>query len=618
MKYLSARSLFVFSLILGVSFFGILRVGISKADARVPLSALSVEGQAPATVYVVSDPSLLQQASLQFPTPSPTSSPAPTVFVEPIATVTPFTISLNNSARDIRAFIHAPAGLLAQPYVVLTAMDSTPGGSVEIRGFENLREFVCTASPCALSLTESSTITFTAYSAYGNKSPEVIARVRVESRDGGYIVVIDSVSQLSVYRDSCSNIWNVKDESLSSWSKFPETPFQLNTDKTLHLLAARLITNKIVDAQDCPGGGMGGNLDFPNGCGIERARTEMIEWQNQYDFNIWSTSVEVGIPPKILKSLIELESQYWPSNQRFFLDEIGLGQINQLGIDVLLRRSPDYYNKVCPSVYSDCSIPYLSLDPPSQALVRGAILNSINASCPTCANGLDMAKANDSIPLIAQLLRSNCEMVDFLNVAGKPDVEYDDLWKYTMATYHSGYSCVRDAVVLARKDNESLDWETVSKNIKCKGSKAYVDGFWGTLLSFDTYLADSESGNSLQVAPTYVPTRTPVVIPLPTQITSKARVLVRVYLDSNGNGLPESIELLDGIAAELALENGEKLTGVTLNGEVLFDMSTYQSGINVIASLPGLYREKLFSLPQDGVVQVDFVFTSPVIPNSLP
>lgn len=604
-----------------MSFFGIQRVGISRADARIPLSALSLDGLAfrelPATVYVVNDPSL-QQPYLQFPTPSPTSSPAPTVFVEPIATLTPFTILQNNSAKDIRAYIHAPSGLLSQPYVVLTAIDSTPGVGVEIRGFENLREFVCTASPCALSLTESSTISFTAYSASGNKSPEVMARVRVESRDGGYVVVVDSVSQLSRYRDSCSNIWNVKDEALSSWSSFPESPFQLNTDKTLHMLAARLITNKIVDAQDCPGGGMGGNMDFPNGCGIERARTKMIEWQNQYDFNIWSTSLDVGIPPRILKSLIEYESQYWPANQRFFLDEIGLGQINQLGIDVLLRRSPDFYNKVCPSVYSDCSIPYLSLDQPSQALVRGAILTSVNANCTDCVNGLDLEKANESIPLIAQLLRSNCEMVDFLNVAGKPDVGYDDLWKYTMATYHSGYSCVRDAVVLTRKNDESLDWETVSKNIDCKGSKAYVDGFWGTLLSFDTYLAGSESVSSVQVAPTYIPTRTPVVVPLPTQITSKARVLVRVYLDANGNGLPESMELLDGIAAELLLENGQKLTGVTQNGEVLFDMSAYQYGMNVIASLPGLYREKLFSLPQDGVVQVDFVFTSPVIPNSLP
>lgn len=593
-------------------------IGISSVDARIPLSDLSLDGQHsqdfPATVYVVGDPSVLQPTPILFPTPSPTA----TLFVEPVGVTTPVVLSAVNSANDLKAFIHAPSDLLAQPYVVLTAIEAIPGVGVEIRGIENLREFVCTASPCALFLTDSSTIRFTAYSATGKKSPEVIAHVRVESRDGGYTVTIDSVSQLSVYRDSCSNIWNVKDESLQSWLKFPASPFQLNTDKTLHLLAARLITNKIVDAQDCPGGGMGGDLDFPNGCGIERAGPAMTEWQNQYDFKIWSTSLEVGVPPRILKSLIEYESQYWPSNQRFYLDEIGLGQINQLGIDVLLRRSPDFYNKICSSVFSDCSIPYLSLDPYSQAVVRGAIINSVDANCPECAYGIDLERANESIPLIAQLLRANCEMVDFLNVAGKPDVEYDDLWKYTMATYHSGFSCVRDAVVLTRKNNESLDWNSASKNLDCKGAREYVDGFWGTLLSFDTYLADSDSSSLLQVAPTYLPTRTPLVIPIPTQITSKAKVLVRVYLDSNGNGLPENIELLDGISADLSLENGVKLSGVTIKGEILFDMSSYPPGLRVIASLPGLYREKLFSLPEDGVVQVDFVFASPEIPNTLP
>ena len=618
MKYLSVRPLFVFFLILGVGLSSILIIGISRADALVFRTDSSIDTRFPAgypaTVYVIGNPSVLQQTPISFPTLSPTS----TLFIEPTATVTPLGIFPANSAKDLQAFIHAPSGLQSQPYVILTAFESTPGISVEIRGVENLREFVCTGSPCALSLVGSSTIRFTAYSASGAKSPEVIARVRVGSETGGYSVIVDSVNQLSVFRDSCSNIWNVKDQTLETWTKFPESPFQLNTDKVLHLLAARLIVNKIVNAQDCPGGGMGGSSDSPTGCGIERAKTKMIEWQNQFDFKIWSTSLEVGIPPRILKSLLEYESQYWPSNQRFYLDEVGLGQINQLGIDVLLRQNPDFYNKICSSVFSNCSIPYLSLDPASQAVVRGAVINSIDATCATCPNGIDLAKANQSITLIAQLLRSNCEMVDLLNVTGKPSVEYADLWKFTMATYHSGFSCVRDAVVLTRKDNKPLDWENVSKNLDCKGAKGYVNGFWDTLLSFDTYLANSDTASLLQVAPTFLPTQTPVSVPIPTEIPSKAKVWVRVYLDANGNGVPDKIELLDGIHVELLLHNGVKLSGETLNGEVIFDMAGYPPGMNAIVSLPGLYREKLFSLPEDGVVQVDFVFTAPVIPNTIP
>ena len=136
---------------------------------------------------------------------------------------------------------------------------------------------------------------------FGEESDEVIARVRVVSVDGGYSVIIDSVSQFSLFRDSCSNIWNVDDKIGESWAQFPDTPFQLNTDKIQHLLVARMIVNGIVDASDCPSGGVSSGLDYPTGCGLERANEKMIEWQNQYDLKIWSTSLEVGIPPRILK-----------------------------------------------------------------------------------------------------------------------------------------------------------------------------------------------------------------------------------------------------------------------------------------------------------------------------
>ena len=328
-----------------------------------------------------------------------------------------------------------------------------------------------------------------------------------------------------------------------------------------------------------------------------------------YKFGSWNTA-------KDLKTLIEYESQYWPSNQRFYVDEIGLGQINQLGLDVLLRENPEFYNKVCPTVFSDCSIPYTSLDPSVRAVVRGAIINSVDAECPTCANGIDLAKANQSIPLIAQLVHANCEMVDYLDLAGKPDVEYDDMWKYTMATYHSGFSCVRDAVAITRKSDKPLDWENVSLNFTCDGTKRYVDGFWGSLISFDAYLLDSSSPSFVQVAPTFLPTPTP--IPPPTEIPSTAKVWVRVYLDANGNGVADEIELLDGISVELLLRNGKTLRGKTFDGEVIFDMTGYSPGMDAIVTLPGLYREKLFSLPREGVVQIDFVFTAPDIPNELP
>jgi hypothetical protein len=615
LKYLSPQFFLVFSLILGVSLLGIFTIDIFRVNARDLQDQSSIDNRFPngfpATVYVIGSPSVLQQTPLAFPTLSPTA----TLLVEPVVTTTPLGLSLANSDQDVRAFIHAPPGLLPQPYVILTAFDPILASSVEIRGYENLREFMCTSSPCALPLNGSSTISFKAYSSSGSESSEVVARVRVENKNGGYYVIIESVNQYALYRDTCSNIWNVKDEIGETWARFPETPFQLNTDKKLHLLAARLIESGIVDARDCQGGGLGG-ANYPTGCGIARANEKMIEWQNQFDFKIWSTSLDMGIPPRILKSLLEYESQYWPSNQRFYVDEIGLGQINQLGIDVLLRQDPSIYNKVCPSLFTDCSRPYTKLEPKEQAIVRGAVLNSIDATCPNCINGFDLVKANESIPLIAELIQANCNLVDYFNSPGKPAIEYEDLWKFTMASYHSGFSCIHNAVTLTREDGKLATWENVSLRLKCKGTEDYVNGFWGTLVSFDAYLLDSDSVSRVQVAPTFIPKPTP--IPPPTEISSSAKVWVRVYLDANNNGIPEDVEMLDGIKAELSLRNGALLSGSTFNGNVIFDMAGYPPGVNAIVRLPGLYREKMISLPEEGIVQVDFVFTVPDIPNELP
>ncbi len=109
-------------------------------------------------------------------------------------------------------------------------------------------------------------------------------------------------------------------------------------------------------------------LDWPTTCGLEKASSAMIEWQDWFDEYIWFSGKYHGIPPKILKTLIEAELEFWPGNSRFYVDEIGLGQINQLGVDVLLRRDPSLYKDMCPTVLSDCALPYLSLDASQQAL----------------------------------------------------------------------------------------------------------------------------------------------------------------------------------------------------------------------------------------------------------
>jgi len=548
------------------------------------------------------------------------------------------------SSIGLSAFIQAPNGLVSKPYVILTAFSSVPrAGPVTIRGFVNSREFLCTRSPCAIDLQSSSSLVFRAFAQTGEASAEVIASVNVAQSADGYTVTIDSVNQFTTFTDSCSLIWGVQDEINATWDNFVQFPYQINTRKTLHTLATQLILNGIVETNDCPAGGLSLSLDWPTACGLERASTAMIAWQNQFDEYIWLASRDQGIPPKVLKTLIEIESQFWPGNSRFYIDEIGLGQINQLGLDVLLRQDPTLYQMVCPSVISDCSRPYLSLEPSQQAQIRGAVVSLADASCATCDYGIDLDKAKESVSLIAMLLEANCRQVDvILDIAARANADadadaatataavatatavgfdnsqttYEDLWRFTFVAYHSGLSCLQTAVNATEKANLSITWENVSKEFKCRGAEDYADGFMDNLFAFDSYLYQFTEADVVLAAPTFVPTRTPV--PTPTVFISSAKVRVQVFMDRNGNGSPDAGEWIDAMSVLLTTSSNQQITQRTENGITIFDMTGYTPGINITVSLPGLYRSENFILPEQGEVSVTFMFEQPALPTVLP
>jgi hypothetical protein len=432
----------------------------------------------------------------------------------------------------------------------------------------------------------------------------------------------------------------VKDEENARWDSFVQFPYQINTKRTLHTLVRNLILNGVVDASSCEYGGLSVGLDWPTACGLETATDTMIEWQNQFDGYIWLASKDQGIPPKVLKSLIQIESQFWPGNSRFYLDEFGLGQINQLGVDVLLRKDPSIYQKICPSVLSDCSTPYLSLDASQQALIRGALVQSVDATCPTCQYGLDLDAAKDSISLIASLLRANCQQVDdILAVPYKPDPDadaatatavvatvaaggtrpgatYEDYWRFTFLAYHSGISCFQVAVENTQKNGLPVTWENLVPNLECKSGGDYVDGVFDSLFSFDSYLYQVSDANQIPVAPTIVPTRTPEATP--TVYISTATIKVQVYVDRNGNGSPDADEWIDGMSVLVTTTSNEQVTMRTENGVALFDMTGFRPGLGIDVSLPGLYRSENFDLPQFGEVVVVFKFDQPTLPTVIP
>lgn len=580
--------------------------------ACTPLNTSSPANTSSVSPVPSNDPGVVTTAQTPDALVAQVSSPTATVVIPP-ATLLP-------QSSDLYVFIQAPDGPVTMPFITLVAFQSGPDISIEIRGTLDAKGFVCEGSPCNVPVPNSSVIIFRAISSTGATSDEISATVRVELRTEGYFVFIDTVSQFASFSDSCLRFWRFEDDTNPAWADFSQFPYQLNTDKTLHYLVTRLILNGVVDISGCPAGGLNSGLDWPTGCGLERARSAMIAWQNQFDEYIWLASKDYGIPPRILKTLLEVESQFWPGNERFYVDEIGLGQLNQLGVDVLLRRNPGLYQQVCSLVLNDCAMPYSLMSPQNQQMIRGAFVSSFSSVCPTCQYGLDLDKAKQSIPFIAQVLHANCETVKVITDSRREsdyieDMEdpYSSFWRFTLLAYHSGVSCFEQAIKNT-PNGLSLDWENVAENIECAGGQDYVDGFWGNLLSFDQYLYSPTGLETGQVTPVFAPTPTP----FPTIVPSTAEAVVQVFLDRNQNGVMDTGEGVDNITVLLQSVDGTQVSGITENGQVSLPLAEFQIRSEITVSLPNYFRSQNIIVPAQGTVPVMFIFSQPTLPTVIP
>ena len=590
----------------------------------------------------VEDQTARVQAAIQSESATPTSTLANTPALFSTATgstPTEFSLISAPSHIDIYAFIQAPTRQVLRPYVKLIAFASlVRKGLVQIRGFINSDQFVCPDAPCIVYLKSDSRLVFRAYAETGEVSDEIIASVSITQGTSGYHVTLDTVSQYTKFADACSRIWGKRDENNVTWDDFAQFPYQLNTNKTLHTLAVKLILSGRVDVSSCPTGGLSLGLNWPTACGLDKATNLMIAWQNQFDEYIWLASRDHGVPPKIMKSLIEYESQFWPGNSRFYIDEIGLGQVNQLGVDVLLRQDPTYYQKVCNGI-SDCTTPYISLSPNLQAKIRGAVMTLMNASCADCEYGVNLDTAKQSVDLVSSLVLANCQQVDkilkqpykidktpaaatataavaTLRSGGQVGPSFEDMWRFTLLAYHSGIVCFQQAVDSTRQNGEDMTWQYLRENLNCKGARDYVDGLMNNLQTFDNYLYDGDVLLENYPNPTLVPTNTP--IPSPTAYISTAKIIVKVYIDKNGNNVPDDGEWIDAMTVQVLVSNSQKITQRTQNGIATFDMNGYTPDSAIEVSLPGLYRSEVFKLPIQGERTVIFKFDQPALPTILP
>ena len=112
------------------------------------------------------------------------------------------------------------------------------------------------------------------------------------------------------------------------WLHVPAVPGELATSEYYGYLAGQLIIYGVVDASDCPLGGVW-PTGYANACGLEATREEVIYLQNLYDEEILDAYRTVGTPPVLLKQLLRYESQFWPVRMGVY--HFGLGHLTLIG-----------------------------------------------------------------------------------------------------------------------------------------------------------------------------------------------------------------------------------------------------------------------------------------------
>lgn len=382
------------------------------------------------------------------------------------------------------------------PTLVISGLEPLPNESIiRVEGVYNGESFSCKdTDTCKFHIDQTSEegvpVEFWAYSTYGDSSLIYTARVRVQKEDEGdpdqlywYVDVLSSQWQGQTVA-TCSDSWGTFPPvgGVPEWLSTPKQSEELSSDIPYTYLAANLIRQGAVDASSCPDGGLdsSGNV---NQCGLEQARPAVRDWQNQFDELILNTAKDTSVPARLLKNLFARESQFWPGIYQAAGD-VGLGQLTENGADTTLFWNRSFYDQFCPMVLEDgaCNAGYMHLDEYEQALLRRALVGSVNATCEDCPLGLDLTQADFSVGVFAHTMIANCEQAGqvIYNYSGKTPGEaaaYEDLWKFTLVNYNAGGGCLAEGITHALGENLDLTWENVSPFLQgaCSGAVSYVN-----------------------------------------------------------------------------------------------------------------------------------------------
>jgi len=583
-------------------------------------------------------PPLPTATASPYPSPTPTGEYTPKPTKTPTLTPSPTEVNIQNFYDDsywvfisskqitqttkihlpeIILEIEAPQEPVSNAYVTIRAYDPAPGYDItSIQGILEGKPFKCGEAACDVHFNQDAQITFWATSSFGDESRHITATLRISQNLSDYNVSVTNRSLFYRYVDAAAKAWKgVALGTEPQWAYLPQNPSQLNTNKTLHYLAAKLIVSGIVDTSDCPGNGMFDNW-APNGCGIEKARPALISWQNRFDNVIWNASLQHGVPAKLIKAIIEQESQFWPDKTGTdFVDEYGFGQLNEFGADAALRWDKSLHDQVCSGTLFDCPEYYANLPTYSQAMLRGRLLQLVNANCPTCEYGIDLIKAEDSIDIIAQTIYANARQAGYILEKYEAKTQYEDLWRFTMVSYHAGYQCLEDAITRTISQGEPLTWKYVSYHLNCEGAGPYVDKIWEKLNAFEEYYPSVVSVNAVAQFPTAVP-----LLPTPTYQSNflDGTIHIFMFLDRDGDYQIDDNERVSEAAIRVVFPDGEIRQGKIAEGEVHMNFTGKRIGSEVTITAPDLYESFTETIPKTGDVLVVFRIEQPALPINLP
>jgi hypothetical protein len=168
--------------------------------------------------------------------------------------------------------------------------------------------------------------------------------------------------------------------------------------------------------------------------------TTLIPWQNQFDRSIYDAGISLQVPPRLIKSMLAQESQFWPVySVKPVTGEIGLGQLTDNGADLVIRYTPALYERWCPvaTTLNRCARGYDLLNIPERQMIRDLLRGSLmdNTWPPQEAARL----AQSQIYTWGQVLAAYyCVAAEMTRPAG-----VEPNWDYALAAYHAGPECIR-------------------------------------------------------------------------------------------------------------------------------------------------------------------------------